>query len=340
MTAPLLMTPLADQTATENVAFVFALPPFTFFDEEGDTLVYTVSLAGGAALPAWLSFDAASLTFSGTPDDPIVQSLSVQVTASDATSSASDTFVLSVTNVNDVPADIQLSGLTVLENAGEGTVIGTLSAVDPDLGDTLTYSLIDDASARFSIVDGNLVVAAGAELDFEGQPTNDVTVRVTDTAGASVDRTFTIAITDIEDTPRDVAGDSGDNKLKGAAGDDTLDGKGGDDALNGGAGDDTLKGGAGDDTLNGGAGDDTLKGGQGSDSFIFRSFFGSDTIRGFDSIFDTIHFGGLFSIPSFNFLQNNIMHQFGNAVQFRFPSFDLTVKNTDIDDFSRDNFDF
>ena len=38
MTAPLLMTPLADQTATEHVAFVFALPPLTFFDEEGDSL--------------------------------------------------------------------------------------------------------------------------------------------------------------------------------------------------------------------------------------------------------------------------------------------------------------
>jgi len=42
-----------------------AIDPFT--DADGDPLAYTVTLAGGSPLPAWLTFDEGTLTFSGTP---------------------------------------------------------------------------------------------------------------------------------------------------------------------------------------------------------------------------------------------------------------------------------
>ena len=65
-------------------AFSFTVPAGSFADiDAGDTLSYSATLADGGALPAWLSFDAATQTFSGTPGNADVGSLSVRVTATD-----------------------------------------------------------------------------------------------------------------------------------------------------------------------------------------------------------------------------------------------------------------
>ena len=57
-----------------------------------------------------------------------------------------------------VLADAVLTGgtaqpniISVAESAADGTVIGTYQGSDPDVGDTLTYSLVDSANGRFAI---------------------------------------------------------------------------------------------------------------------------------------------------------------------------------------------
>ena len=54
----------------------------------------------------------------------------VIVTASDGTLSSTETFTLTVTDVNEAPTDISLSATSVAENDA-GAEIGTLSATDP-----------------------------------------------------------------------------------------------------------------------------------------------------------------------------------------------------------------
>jgi hypothetical protein len=84
--APTLANAIADQAATEDQAFSFAVPANTFADVDapyGDTLTYTATLAGGAALPSWLTFDTATRTFSGTPANGDVGAIDVKVTATD-----------------------------------------------------------------------------------------------------------------------------------------------------------------------------------------------------------------------------------------------------------------
>ncbi|KQP65242.1 hypothetical protein ASF41_22050 [Methylobacterium sp. Leaf111] len=93
-------------------------------------------------------------------------------------------------------------------------------------------------------------------------------------------------------------GDDRNNVLDGGAGNDRLYGRLGEDKLNGGAGDDFLAGGNGVDFLNGGEGNDelfggrgadTLTGGTGNDTFVYRALDeGSDLIRGFNVLDDTI----------------------------------------------------
>ena len=65
--APTVATEIPDQTATTGTAFNYAFPDTTFTDADGDTLTYTATLADDTALPSWLSFSAATRTFSGTP---------------------------------------------------------------------------------------------------------------------------------------------------------------------------------------------------------------------------------------------------------------------------------
>ena len=92
-TAPTVANAISDQTATAGTALNYAFPTNTFADTDtGNTLTYTATKSDDSALPAWLSFTAATRTFSGTPQAADVGTVSVKVTASDGTDSVSDTF--------------------------------------------------------------------------------------------------------------------------------------------------------------------------------------------------------------------------------------------------------
>ena len=66
--APVASVQIANQATNEDAGFSFTVPPASFSDVDvGDSLTLSASLADGSALPAWLSFDATTSTFSGTP---------------------------------------------------------------------------------------------------------------------------------------------------------------------------------------------------------------------------------------------------------------------------------
>ncbi|WLG42270.1 glycosyl hydrolase family 28-related protein [Pseudomonas sp. FP1740] len=97
--APVLAAPLLDQNATENAPFTYVVPATSFTDADNDSLSYTATLADGSALPAWLSFNATNLTFTGTPTSTASGNYDVLVKATDpAGASASDSFALGVAN--------------------------------------------------------------------------------------------------------------------------------------------------------------------------------------------------------------------------------------------------
>ena len=90
--APMLTAQTAAQTWKLGQAVNFALASNTFVDPQGETLTYSATLSNGAALPSWLSFNAATGTFTGTVANSVT-GLSVKVTATDTSGlSASETF--------------------------------------------------------------------------------------------------------------------------------------------------------------------------------------------------------------------------------------------------------
>ena len=110
-----------------------------------------------------------------------------------------ETFTVQVNDVNEAPTDLDLSNDTVLENSAPGSLVGTVSAVDPDKADGFTYELVDAAGGRFTIDEktGEVTVANGARLDYETASSHDITVRVTDRGGLVYDESFTITVQDL-----------------------------------------------------------------------------------------------------------------------------------------------
>src|SRR5262249_6262590 len=114
-------------------------------------------------------------------------------------------FTISLTNVNETPTDIALSNSSIKENAGANAVVGTLSGTDPDAGDTLTFSLpagnADNSAFSISVTP----LRPNDSSDFQARPTSAVPVRATDAGGLSTEKVFTISVTNVNETPTDIA---------------------------------------------------------------------------------------------------------------------------------------
>ncbi len=99
------------------------------------------------------------------------------------------------------PADI----ISVVENSASGTVIGTFTTTDIDIGDTFTYALTSDPSGLFEIVGDELRIKTGATVDYEVSTSHSVTVEVTDSGGATFSRNVTIEVTNVDEITRGTA---------------------------------------------------------------------------------------------------------------------------------------
>ena len=108
-------------------------------------------------------------------------------------------FTITVTEANEAPADIALSSTSIAENSPANTNVGTMSTIDPNAGDTFTYTLVSGTGSTdngaFNIIGSTL--RATYSLDFEAKNSYNVRIRTTDRGGLSIEKTFTIAVTNM-----------------------------------------------------------------------------------------------------------------------------------------------
>ncbi|MBK9446196.1 MAG: putative Ig domain-containing protein [Betaproteobacteria bacterium] len=232
---------LVDQLASEDQAFVFALPADAFVDPDvEDYLTLMAKQANGDPLPGWLSFDAVTRTFSGTPGNTEVGSLALRVTATDGDGlSASSDFNIFVANVNDAPVVANvISSQMATEGVAFHLVVPADAFADMDAGDTLVLSatLADGGPLPVWL---NFDAATGS---FTGTPvfadTGDIDLKLTatDAASSSVSQIFKLVIDAV--TGVALVGTPDNDALTGTHRNDTLDGGVGRDRMAGGAGDD------------------------------------------------------------------------------------------------------
>ncbi|MEW8660421.1 MAG: FG-GAP-like repeat-containing protein, partial [Candidatus Thiodiazotropha endolucinida] len=92
----------------------------------------------------------------------------------------------------------------VAEDASNGTVVASVTdVIDPDAGDSHTFSLVDDAGGAFDInpTTGVITVANSNLIDYESATSMDVTVRATDGGSLSHDEVVTIQIVNVNEDP-------------------------------------------------------------------------------------------------------------------------------------------
>lgn len=85
----------------------------------------------------------------------------------------------------------------LMENSAAGTVVGAVSATDPDAGQQLTYSILDgNFNDAFAIdpLTGQITIANAAAINFEAFPEFQLLVQVTDNAPASLSDTALVTI--------------------------------------------------------------------------------------------------------------------------------------------------
>ncbi len=92
------------------------------------------------------------------------------------------------------------------ENSANGTVVGTVAATDPDVGQTLSYVITGgNTGGAFAInaSTGQITVVNVSALDFETNPVFSLTVQVTDNGSPNLSDTGTVTIqlTDVDETP-------------------------------------------------------------------------------------------------------------------------------------------
>jgi len=259
---------IPDQNAPVNSAFSFTFPANVFTDPDGGTLAFSAALAGGGALPAWLSFDAGARTFSGTPGTADQGLVDIRVTASDGVLSASDVYTLKVgtfgtagrNSITGGSVDDLLDGLggndTLSGGAGNDTLVGG-AGVDSMVGGAGDDTYFVDVAADKVVETSNGPSALLATMALlEG---------ITDTVIAAVN--FSLAnLAFVENLT-----------LDGAA--TMATGNGLANVLTGNAANNTLNGGAGNDTMAGGAGNDTYIVGQAGDVVTELASEGTDTVK-------------------------------------------------------------
>jgi Ca2+-binding RTX toxin-like protein len=143
---PTLSLSLVDQSSVENEVFSFTLPADSFTDiDAGDSLSYNATLSEGSPLPTWLSFDANTLTFSGTPGVGDDGNLSIQVTATDlAGASIGDIFELVIAPASG--PDISSTPVNFIGTSADEVIYGSHfnDSMDGKFGNDTLYGFDGD----------------------------------------------------------------------------------------------------------------------------------------------------------------------------------------------------
>lgn len=180
-------------------------------DDNGDPLTFQVA---SGPTDGVLSGDAPDITYTPNADFNGVDSFTYTATDNESAVSSAVTVDLTITAVNDVPSFTGNGDDTVLEDATVRTVAGwaTVISTGPtnEVSQSLSFSIGNDNSALFSVqpdideISGDLTYTVAGDQNGSAL----VTVSISDDGGVantgvdtSVDQTFTISVTAVNDVP-------------------------------------------------------------------------------------------------------------------------------------------
>ncbi|MBL9146645.1 MAG: choice-of-anchor D domain-containing protein [Verrucomicrobiaceae bacterium] len=169
----------------------------------GTAVTYALVSGAGSTDNALFAVNGSTLETAAVLDFEAAATRSIRVKATDANGEVFEkALVVTVTDVA-APTDIALSASSIAENQPVNTVIGVLSAIDPDPGAVFTFTLVDAANfpdnVRFNISGSSL--RSSQSFDKEAVAPEDrgpfnIRVRVTNGANEFFEETLAITLTD------------------------------------------------------------------------------------------------------------------------------------------------
>ncbi len=197
--------------------------------EGTNVLAVEVHQANGTSSDLWLNLGLeATLRLAGASDAEyfylIGDQLYINKAVIEADRSVGDSFSVTIQSTDDqgnevidevvidvgpsslnAPDGISLDGQVLTEQQVSGTVVGELSATDPD-DNSFTFSVLPDpdypANVFFAAKGNSLVTTA--PLDFDEQSQLSILVTVTDSTGLSYSKEFAINVIRLEEPPTEI----------------------------------------------------------------------------------------------------------------------------------------
>ncbi|GAB4366513.1 MAG: hypothetical protein Kow00121_03960 [Elainellaceae cyanobacterium] len=183
---------LSSSTVAEGAIANSLVGTLNATDPEGLALTYT--LVGGLADNAAFKIVGNQLQVNALQNPDTKPTYTIRVAATDpgGLSSTQDFTIV----VNRAPSGFSISSSSIIENSAIGTVVGDLSATDPEGNTPITFQLVTGVAdnAAFTIVGNQLRV--NAPLDFETKNAYTLKLRISDSTGSSRIIDVPIAITD------------------------------------------------------------------------------------------------------------------------------------------------
>jgi hypothetical protein len=206
-----LFSSVASFSGAENQTGVGTV---TATDANGDALTFSIS---GGLDQSLFTINATTgvLVFNSAPDyenagdngGDNIYNLTIQV--SDGSLTATQNLTITITDVNETPANSAPSGLStsgslvMQENEAVGTIVGTFTAQDPD-GDSLYYYLasgMGDGNNSMFTMDTNGTLRTAMSFDYESYQSLNISVVVLDDSNASAVGSFSVAVTNANEAP-------------------------------------------------------------------------------------------------------------------------------------------
>jgi len=205
---------LTNSTVEENKAVGEPVGIFSATDADADD-AYSYSLVTGLGAGDNASFTIENVAETGyvlklaaCPDFEAKSSFSIRVRATDlAAATYDEVFTVIVTNVNEAPSITSGATASVEENV-TGTVYDA-NATDPDVGDTITFSISGTDAALFDINSSTGTLTFKTAPNFESPTDNgsnnvyDLTITATDNGTGSLAKTkaLDIIVTNVNEAP-------------------------------------------------------------------------------------------------------------------------------------------
>ena len=202
---PMLQSPL--QPLPENAEPGQVIGPVLFVDPDGVTEGHTVTIGSEQ-----FKVIENEIVFVGGPVDFETENeLLVPIEIYDeefSEEAVEQVITVTISDVNEpITEIIDIFGNAEVEENAAGFYVTTFDVEDPDLGDTVTFS-VDDG--RFVFRGADLYLADDVSFDFEQTPSITINVTAVDSAGHSLTSEFVVRVLDVVEQPStiELGGDS------------------------------------------------------------------------------------------------------------------------------------